>query len=96
MGGGRASPFAGVSGAVVPAVDAAAGEGVALLGVPVAEARVAGGEAPVTRQAAVALPSGHPGKAEALTRQLVAEGIQRAPGVAVARCREGNTHTSPF
>lgn len=58
---------------MVPAVDAAAAEGVAFVGVPVAEALAAGGEAPVSRQTAVTLPGVRPGQARALTRQLVAE-----------------------
>lgn len=83
----RASPVAGVSGAVVPAAEAAAGGGLALVRVPVAEAAAAGGEAPVARQAALTPPPGRPGHTSALTRQRVAEGVARAPGVAVTRCK---------
>lgn len=80
---------------MVPAAAAAAAFGVAFIGVPVAEAAPAGGEAPVTRQTAVTLASGGPGDAGALTRQLVAERVQGALGVAVARCkREENTRRS--
>lgn len=81
------SPFAGVSVAVVPAGDAAARERVAFVGVPVAEARAAGGEAPVSRQAAVTLAGVRPRSAGALTRQLLAEGMQRTLRVAGASCR---------
>lgn len=83
------SPVAGVSGAVLPAAQAAAAGGVALIGVPVAEAAATGGEAPVARQAAVALASVRSGQAGALTRQLVAEGVPRALRVALARCETG-------
>lgn len=59
--------------AVVPAVEAAAGDGLTLVRVPVAEALSAGGEAPVARQTAVTLPPVRPGHTGALTRQRVAE-----------------------
>lgn len=81
------SPFTGVSVAVLPAGHAAARECVAFVGVPVAEARAAGGEAPVTRQAAVTLAGVRPGNAGALARQLLAEGMQRTLRVAVTGCR---------
>lgn len=87
VGGRLAPPFAGVSGAVVPAVAAAAGEGVALIAVPVAEALAADGEAPVSRQTAVAPPTVRPGNANALACQLVAEGVQGTLRVAVACCK---------
>lgn len=86
----RVSPVTGVSRAVVPAVDAAAGVRVALVGVSVTEARSAGGEAPVARQAAVTLPTVRSREACALSGQLIAEGTLRALRVAVTRCRHTN------
>lgn len=68
------SPVAGVSGAVVPAADAAAGVGLALVCVSVAEAGSARGEAPVARQTAVTLSAVRPREAGALSRQLITEG----------------------
>lgn len=86
----RVSPVTGVSRAVVPAVDAAPGVRLALVGVSVAEARPAGGEAPVARQAAVTLPTVRSREASALSGQLIAEGTLRALSVAVTRCRHTN------
>lgn len=88
------SPVAGVSGAVVPAADAAAGVGLALLRVPVADAGSTRGEAPVARQAAVTLPAVRPREAGALPRQRIAEGALRALRVTVARC--GTTRDTRF
>lgn len=67
------SPVTGVSSAVVPAVDAASGVGVTLVSVSVAEAGSAGGEAPVTWQAAITLPTVRSRNTNALTGQLIAE-----------------------
>lgn len=85
------SPVAGVSGAVVPAADAAAGVGLALVCVSVAEAGSTSREAPVARQTAVTLPAIPPREAGALSRQLIAEGALRALGVTGARCRRHKT-----
>lgn len=86
----RVSPVTGVSRAVVAAVDAAPGVRVALVGVSVTEARPAGGEAPVARQAAVTLPTVRSREARALSGQLIAEGTLRALRVAVTHCRRTN------
>lgn len=67
------SPVTGVSGAVVPAVDAASGAGLAVVGVSVAGAGSAGGEAPVTRQTAITLPTVRSRNTNTLTGQLIAE-----------------------
>ena len=81
------SPVTGVSGAVVAAVDAASGVGVALVRVAVAEAGLAGGEAPVTRQTAVALPTVRSRNTHTLTGQLVAERILGTLRVTLTRCK---------
>lgn len=86
----RVSPVTGVSCAVVPAVDTAAGARVALVGVSVTEAWPAGGEAPVARQAAVTLPTVRSREASALSGQVIAEGTLGALRVAVTRCRHTN------
>lgn len=76
---------------MVPAADAAAGVGLALVCVSVAEAGSTRGEAPVARQTAVTLPAVLPREAGALSRQRIAEGALRALGVTVARCRRHKT-----
>lgn len=67
------SPVTGVSSAVVPAVDAAPGVGVTLVSVSVADAGSAGGEAPVTRQTTITLPTVRSRNTNTLTGQLIAE-----------------------
>lgn len=67
------SPVTGVPSAVVPAVDAESGVGVAFVAVSIAEAGLAGGEAPVTWQTALTLSPVCPGNANTLTGQLIAK-----------------------
>lgn len=69
----RNSPVTGVSAGVVLAVNTASGVGVAVISMPVAGAGSAGGEAPVTRQTAIALPPIRPRNTVTLTGQLIAE-----------------------
>lgn len=68
---------------VVSAVQAAARVGVAGLGVAVAGAGSASGEAPVTWQAAVALPAVCTDHTDALAGQLITEQTLRAQRVAL-------------
>lgn len=86
--GTGAVPLTVVSSCVVPAAEALPGVGVAVVSVAIAVAGLAAGEAPEAGQAAVALPPVHPREAVALARLHVAEGIVRASGVALARCKE--------
>lgn len=75
-------PVAGASRRVVPAIDAVATVGVADIGVTVTEAGAAGGETPVTRQTAVALPTVRTRNAGTLSGQLIAEHTERTLRVA--------------
>lgn len=58
---------------VVPAVQALPSVGAAVIGVAIAVAGLAAGEAPESRQAAVTLPPVHTGEAVALARLRIAE-----------------------
>lgn len=84
------APVAAVSGGVIPADGAAAGGGVAALRVSVTGAGAAGREAPVTRQAAVALPTVGAGDADALTTQLIADWTLGPLRVACTLCKTQN------
>lgn len=75
-------------GCVVPAAQALPGVGVAVVSVAIAVAGLAAGEAPEAGQAAVALPPVHPREAVALARLHITEGVVRASGVALTRCKE--------
>lgn len=75
-------PVTGTSHRVVPAVDAAAAVGVADIGVTVTGAGAAGGESPVTRQTAVALPTVRARNTGTLSGQLIAEHTERTLRVA--------------
>lgn len=72
---------------MVPAAQAASRGGLTLVRVAVAEALLAGGEAPVGRQAALTAAPVGPRHTGALTRQRVAEGVQRALRVALTGCK---------
>lgn len=85
------SPVTAVSGAVVPAVDAASSVRVAVIGVSVAGAGAAGGEAPVARETAITLPTVRSRNTNTLTGQLIAEQTLWTLRVACTRCKHKKT-----
>lgn len=87
-GGAHVVPLTVVTCRVVPAAQALPGVGAAVVGMAVAVAGLAAGEAPEAGQAAVTLPPIHSGEAVALARLRIAEGIVRASDMALARCKE--------
>lgn len=73
-----------MSGGVLSAVQTQAAVGVTFLSVTVAGAGPTAGEAPVSREAAFTLATVRSGDTDTLTGGLVAEGMLRSLGVAVA------------
>lgn len=86
--GAHTVPLAVVPRRVVPAAQALPSEGAAVVSVAIAVAGLAAGKAPEAGQAAVALPPIHPREAVALACLCVAEGVVRASGMALARCKK--------
>lgn len=84
----RTSPVTLVPAGVVPAADAGARPLVALVGVTVALARSAAGEAPVSRLASVAALAERPRPTLTHTGELVAESRHGALQAATAGCRQ--------
>lgn len=82
------SPVTLVPAGVVPAADAGARPLVALVGVPVALARSAAGEAPVSRLASVTALAERPGATLTHAGELVAESRHGALQAATAGCRQ--------
>lgn len=78
---------------MVPAAEASSGVGVAVFGVSVAGAESAAGEAPVSWQTAVTLPTVRSRNARALTAHRVAKRVLRALDVAFTRCRHKTRRT---
>lgn len=85
------TPVAAVSGGMVPAGSAAAGVGITGFCVSVTGAGTAGREAPVTREAAIALPTVCPDDADTLTAQLIADWTLGTLRVTCTICKTHNT-----